>query len=131
MNAQEKVNAKRCIQVLMPSIPGPLVDYALTNYANTISQGQPQGVTPGSSPPGSGGFILRKMDSGDFGELSLTPHKGGRHLKNNSFGEPASLSFSYADLDYSEKPRGKAHAHSPFAHPHHNMVTARAAERAH
>jgi hypothetical protein len=36
----------------------------------------------------------RRMDSGEYG-LSLVEPRRGKHLKNNSFGEPGKLNFQY------------------------------------
>uniref|UniRef100_A0A7R9YUA1 Uncharacterized protein n=1 Tax=Chlamydomonas euryale TaxID=1486919 RepID=A0A7R9YUA1_9CHLO len=103
---QNKLNAKRCIQVLMPNVPGPLIDYALAGpLAGTFGGHASTSTRPPAPPPrgngrGSCEFMLRKQNSGDFGELCLASQaviRSGRHLVNNSFGTPTALTFSYIE----------------------------------
>mmetsp|Transcript_14080 Transcript_14080/g.30526 ORF Transcript_14080/g.30526 Transcript_14080/m.30526 type:complete len:108 (-) Transcript_14080:832-1155(-) len=102
MDPTVRQNAKRCIQVLLPTVPAPVVDYALNSsfFASIAGPGSlsaNQGTTkagPGQEWPK---FKLRRMDSGNFGELSLTSPKQMRHLRDNQFGDHTQLSFSISD----------------------------------
>jgi hypothetical protein len=37
----------------------------------------------------------RRMNSGHFGEISITEPCSTKHLKNNTFGRPEKLDFSF------------------------------------
>lgn len=86
-------NAKKCISTFF-AVPGPVVDYALRVVAVLESPSVESSPTASCA---TGSFLLRKMDSGNFGETSLELLASGafkRNSKKNVFGDPEKLCFS-------------------------------------
>lgn len=104
IDPQQKVNAKRCIMTILPTVPGPVVDYALNTpfFASIIS-------AP-TQPEEEGVFTCRKMNSGDFGELSVISPKGGKHLKiAQAFVDSSKMCFSMEEVQPNKKPQTAQH----------------------
>mmetsp|Transcript_76279 Transcript_76279/g.168446 ORF Transcript_76279/g.168446 Transcript_76279/m.168446 type:complete len:192 (-) Transcript_76279:209-784(-) len=99
LNAEQRLNAKRVIQVLMPTVPVPMVDYALHTEmaANLVNAG---GML---EPHHSRGFVVSSTDTArvaDFVELHLLAPAAnnmkriGQRGPKPSFGDLRKLTFS-------------------------------------
>ncbi|KAG1680756.1 hypothetical protein FOA52_008089 [Chlamydomonas sp. UWO 241] len=103
------------VQTLIPGVSAPILNYALENFAPTAWGGQKGGgagpatgpAKPQSPPPA---FVLKKMDSGNYGELDISQNviKSNRHLQKNTFGDAARLSFDMPCAEPSGSPRANA-----------------------
>ncbi len=64
-----------------------MLDYALHTCSPFFaSTSIAQGAASGSSPPGAGAaFTLRKLDSGTYGERTITEAGGNRRRSKSSF----------------------------------------------
>ncbi|KAG1658956.1 hypothetical protein FOA52_010053 [Chlamydomonas sp. UWO 241] len=98
-----KLDVRRVIQVLLPNVPVPMVDYALNTEMASSLVGVPGTV---GEPAEKRGFVLSSTERArvsDFVELHLLspsggglqgPSLGGRHRGRASFGDLTQMEFS-------------------------------------
>ncbi|GAX78342.1 hypothetical protein CEUSTIGMA_g5784.t1 [Chlamydomonas eustigma] len=110
MDETQRLNVKRCVQVIMPCLPAPVLDYALSQGSALVFGTEPtKGMMDKGKLRSSGSiskkkkFALRRLDSGNFGEISLTSPVSNRHLRNDPFMKPAGdMTFRTSSLIHAQ-----------------------------
>ncbi|PNH05709.1 hypothetical protein TSOC_008012 [Tetrabaena socialis] len=64
MNASDARDARRVVQVLVPAIPPPVLDYVFASIAGSAAASRARGRSSGSAPPPPR-YTLRRVDSED------------------------------------------------------------------
>ncbi|GFR40787.1 hypothetical protein Agub_g1402 [Astrephomene gubernaculifera] len=90
-------DAKRVVQVLVPGIPPPVMDYVFASMTKA-SAGRGGICAQKSAAPSPPRYTLRRCDSGPLGELSLFDlalTSGSRRGKSSVFEQRDALEFHY------------------------------------
>ncbi|GIL51461.1 hypothetical protein Vafri_7446 [Volvox africanus] len=88
-------DARRIVQVLVPGMPPPVLDYVFASVTKANARPAPQSLSP--HPPR---YALRRCDGGTLGELSILDMAELASAKDScrsAFGQRDALAFHYRD----------------------------------
>mmetsp|Transcript_37481 Transcript_37481/g.76585 ORF Transcript_37481/g.76585 Transcript_37481/m.76585 type:complete len:110 (-) Transcript_37481:944-1273(-) len=100
MDPQTKRDVRRCVQAFMPTVPVPVVDFALAQASVFASATVSAKAAAGGCNTAAAKrqlFVHRSMNSGDFGEYSLDVPRGkAARRKSLAFGNAQQMTFEMA-----------------------------------